>query len=160
MVLLQQVIDAAHMPVTAAGGIYDGRGYAAALAMRSSGLQARTRLILTEECDVRPLCKQSLLDIEPGGNLLLHIDLAYIHAVSNSMTSSLGELPPRESKSMSTSMTIRSSQTYREGNIDNALVIAWECAGAIKYILPAGDVIEMIAVGGERILKAIANRVW
>lgn len=47
--LLPMVIDAVKVPVVAAGGIGDGRGFLAALAMGAAGIQLGTRLICTEE---------------------------------------------------------------------------------------------------------------
>jgi len=50
MVLVPQVLDVAgDVPVLAAGGIADGRGLAAALAMGAQGVQVGTRLLATRE---------------------------------------------------------------------------------------------------------------
>ncbi|MCD6518816.1 MAG: nitronate monooxygenase, partial [Anaerolineae bacterium] len=50
MALVPQVVDAVKIPVIAAGGIGDGRGLAAALALGAAGVQMGTRFICTEEC--------------------------------------------------------------------------------------------------------------
>ena len=47
--LVPQVVKMVSIPVVAAGGIYDGRGYAAAFALGAKGVQLGTRLILTEQ---------------------------------------------------------------------------------------------------------------
>ncbi len=51
-VLLPQVLDAVRVPVVAAGGIYDGRGLAAALAYGAAGVAMGTRFLMTRESPV------------------------------------------------------------------------------------------------------------
>lgn len=50
--LLPQVLDAVDVPVAAAGGFYDGRGLAAALAFGADGIAMGTRFLLTAESPV------------------------------------------------------------------------------------------------------------
>ena len=63
MALLPQAIDAAHpVPVLAAGGIGDGRGLAAALAMGCAGVWVGTRFLATEEAGALPVNKRRIVD--------------------------------------------------------------------------------------------------
>ncbi len=61
MALVPQIVDAANMPVIAAGGITDGRGVAAALALGASGVLIGTRFIATRESGAPDFYKQALL---------------------------------------------------------------------------------------------------
>lgn len=49
MALVPQIVDAVEVPVVAAGGIADGRGVAAALALGADGVQVGTALLRTAE---------------------------------------------------------------------------------------------------------------
>jgi enoyl-[acyl-carrier protein] reductase II len=60
--LVPQVVDAVDLPVVAAGGIGDGRGFVAALALGACGVQLGTRLIATAESDAPERFKQRILD--------------------------------------------------------------------------------------------------
>ncbi|MDN4523574.1 NAD(P)H-dependent flavin oxidoreductase [Fictibacillus fluitans] len=51
MVLIPQVVDAVSIPVIASGGIGDGRGLMAALALGAEGIEMGTRFIATKECE-------------------------------------------------------------------------------------------------------------
>jgi nitronate monooxygenase len=51
-ILLPQVLDAVKVPVVAAGGFYDGRGLAAALAFGAAGIAMGTRFLMTKESPV------------------------------------------------------------------------------------------------------------
>jgi NAD(P)H-dependent flavin oxidoreductase YrpB (nitropropane dioxygenase family) len=62
MVLVPQVVAAvAPKPVLAAGGIADGRGLAAALALGASGVLLGTRFLATPEAPLHPNFKQAIL---------------------------------------------------------------------------------------------------
>jgi enoyl-[acyl-carrier protein] reductase II len=60
--LVPQVVDALNIPVVAAGGIADGRGFLAALALGACGIQLGTRLICSVESEAAPGFKQRVLD--------------------------------------------------------------------------------------------------
>lgn len=55
MALLPQVVDAVHIPVIASGGMMDGRGIAAALALGGAGVQMGTAFLVTRESGA-PVC--------------------------------------------------------------------------------------------------------
>ncbi|WP_415977125.1 NAD(P)H-dependent flavin oxidoreductase [Rhodococcus sp. 077-4] len=59
--LLPSVLDAVDIPVVAAGGFFDGRGLAAALAYGASGVAMGTRFLLTQESTVPDDVKQRYL---------------------------------------------------------------------------------------------------
>ncbi len=60
MALVPQVVDAVKVPVIAAGGIGDGRGIAAALALGAAGAQIGTAFLLTPEAKTVPLHRAAL----------------------------------------------------------------------------------------------------
>lgn len=59
--LVPQVVNAVNLPVLAAGGIGDGRGFVAALALGAQGIQMGTRFIATKECPVHEEYKKRIL---------------------------------------------------------------------------------------------------
>jgi nitronate monooxygenase len=62
MVLVPQVVDAVRVPVVAAGGIADGRGLAAALALGASGVLLGTRFAATRESTAAEYRKKAMLE--------------------------------------------------------------------------------------------------
>jgi enoyl-[acyl-carrier protein] reductase II len=61
MTLVPQVVDAVSpIPVVAAGGIYDGRGIAAALMLGAAGVNLGTRFIATQEAPASDVWKQAI----------------------------------------------------------------------------------------------------
>lgn len=60
--LVPQMVDAVRIPVIAAGGIMDGRGIAAALALGAQAVQMGTAFLATDESGIHPLYKERLLE--------------------------------------------------------------------------------------------------
>ncbi|MFH1009711.1 MAG: DUF561 domain-containing protein [bacterium] len=67
--LVPQVVDAVKIPVIAAGGIADGRGIAAALALGAEGVQIGTRFAATIESSAHPRYKQAVLEANSAGTV-------------------------------------------------------------------------------------------
>ena len=61
MVLVPQVRDATDLPVVAAGGIADGRGFAAAIMLGACGVQMGTRFLSAQECTIHPVYREKIL---------------------------------------------------------------------------------------------------
>lgn len=63
MVLIPRVVDSVSIPVIASGGIGDGRGVMAAMALGAEGVEMGTRFIATRECvHAHPAYKQAILE--------------------------------------------------------------------------------------------------
>ncbi|MDJ0394142.1 nitronate monooxygenase [Rhodococcus sp. G-MC3] len=68
--LLPSVLDAVDIPVIAAGGFFDGRGLAAALAYGASGVAMGTRFLLTQESSVPDAVKRRYLSSGLDGTVV------------------------------------------------------------------------------------------
>src|SRR4051812_29837176 len=68
--LLPSVLDAVDVPVIAAGGFFDGRGLAAALAYGASGIAMGTRFLLTQESTVPDEVKRLYLERDLNGTVV------------------------------------------------------------------------------------------
>ena len=61
MTLVPQVVDAVNIPVIAAGGIADGRGFAAAMMLGAEAVQMGTRFLVAKECVIHDNYKQKVI---------------------------------------------------------------------------------------------------
>jgi len=71
MVLVPRVARAVSIPVLAAGGIADGRGLAAALALGAEGVEMGTRFVATAECPAHPNYKQAIIQAAETDTLII-----------------------------------------------------------------------------------------
>lgn len=69
-ILLPQVVSSVDIPVIAAGGFYDGRGLAAALAYGAVGIGMGTRFLLTSDSPVPDAVKQRYLEADLNGTVV------------------------------------------------------------------------------------------
>jgi nitronate monooxygenase len=73
MALVPQVVDAVKIPVIAAGGIGDGRGIAAAIALGAAGVQMGTAFLLTPEARTTALHRAALKEANDNSTTLTNL---------------------------------------------------------------------------------------
>lgn len=73
MALVPRVVDAVEVPVVAAGGIADGRGLLAALALGASGVQLGTRFLVARESGAHRAYRQRLLEAVETDTVVTHV---------------------------------------------------------------------------------------
>ncbi len=72
MVLIPRVVDSVSIPVIASGGIGDGRGVMAAMALGAEGVEMGTRFIATRECvHAHPVYKQAVIEGKETDTLVI-----------------------------------------------------------------------------------------
>ncbi|WP_017379519.1 NAD(P)H-dependent flavin oxidoreductase [Paenisporosarcina sp. TG-14] len=94
MVLVPRVVDAVSIPVIASGGIGDGRGLMAALALGAEGIEMGTRFIATKECvHASRVYKQALLNSSETGTTVIKRSIgAPARVLVNSWTEKIHEI--------------------------------------------------------------------
>lgn len=71
MVRIPAAVDAVKIPVIAAGGIGDARGFVAALALGAEGVLMGTRFMCTRECTMHPNAKKLMIETPENGLVFL-----------------------------------------------------------------------------------------
>lgn len=140
MVLVPLVVDSVNIPVVAAGGIADSRGYRAVLALGAQGVQLGTRFIAAEESPAPDVWKQSIIACGDGGTTLLPLGKMKIRAIIN----------PKLKKQMEdTSIDLTQEYNFKDvpkawgsGDFDLFPASAGQVSALIKDIKPANEIIE------------------
>lgn len=146
MALLPQAIDAAHpVPVLAAGGIGDGRGVAAALAMGCVGVWVGTRFLATEEGGALAVNKQRILDSTDEDTRVSRAYTGKTLRASYNKFHDLWDASGLEPLPFPTQVLISSAllAAFIEANkTDYVGGLAGQISGLIKEIKPARQVLE------------------
>ena len=156
MALLPQVLDAVSVPVVAAGGIADGRGIAAALAMGCVGVWCGTVFIPTKEANLDDFRKQRILDASEEDTRVTRI---YSGKTMRNVTNELIEawedsgsraLPMGLQGLLVADVMESAKQAGREDLLMNA---AGQISGLLHEIRPAGEVLEGMVADAVEILN-------
>ena len=162
LTLVPMVVDAvAPVPVLAAGGIADGRGLAAALALGADGVLLGTRFLASEESPLHANFKQAILDSDGHDTLLSEIpDIAagivWPGAMSRSRRNRFiarwagREWALRQGRADAHAAL---QAARRNGDAEEAVLSMGQDAGLIHDILPAGEIVARIARQAEQILN-------
>ena len=151
--LVPQIVDAVHVPVIAAGGIADGRGLAAALALGAQGVQMGTRFICSSECIAHQNFKEYIVQARDRSTMVTGNSTGHpVRCLANKFTRRFAEMEkggksPEELDALGKgSMSIG----VIGGDIENGSLMAGQVAGLIKDIKPVKEIIDEIMAQAER----------
>ena len=166
--LVPQVVDAVgeRVPVVAAGGIVDGRGLAAALALGADGVWVGTRFIATPEAHTVNGYKEKLVELHEDGTT---VTKAYTgktcRVVENAYTREFAEsggvpepFPMQVLKSLQDGANHLGGDETSEGvDPDREFWPAGQGAGAIHDIVPAGELVHRFVHEAEAVLGKVSS---
>jgi NAD(P)H-dependent flavin oxidoreductase YrpB (nitropropane dioxygenase family) len=168
-VLIPLIVDAVTpTPVMAAGGIADGRGFAAALALGAEGILLGTRFLATKECGIDANYKQAILDSDGHDTVLTEIpDITASQVWPGAMSRvkrnkfverwSGREWLLRQNLSEAAA-SVRAAR--KNGDADEAPLFYGQDAGLIKDLPPAATIVEQLVADAEcRITEDLARMI-
>jgi enoyl-[acyl-carrier protein] reductase II len=165
MALIPQVVDAVSpIPVVAAGGIFDGRGIAAALVLGAAGVNLGTRFLASEEAPIPEEWKKAIIaaesedamkadvlnDISPlPGTVGYHTVLRSLHTAFLDEWSAKREEARRERDRLRNHIV----STHQAGRQHETLLTAGQTAGGITEILPVAEIMRRLIAEAEAALS-------
>ncbi len=157
MALVPQVVDALDIPVIAAGGIGDGRGVAAAFMLGADGVQVATRFLAAEECTVHQSYKEKIIKASDISTIVTGKTLGHpVRSLKTPFSNTFAKMEadpavtPEEILAFGTGAL---RKAVKEGD-PNGSYMAGECAGMVKRIEPAKDIVEDLIGGAEKLLAS------
>jgi enoyl-[acyl-carrier protein] reductase II len=168
MPLVPQIVDAvgAHIPVVAAGGIFDGRGLAAALALGADGVWIGTRFIATPEARAVTGYKDALVRTrEDGTTISRAFSGKTMRVVRNEYTTFFDEHPADLSPfPAQLGRSIEDGAFHLGGDEDTQGIDPdRECyptgqgVGAIQTLMPAASLVAQIVGQAEQVLAGLGR---
>lgn len=144
MALVPQISSAVNIPVIAAGGIADGRGFLAALSLGAEAVQIGTRFVCSTECIAHDNYKEKIIKAKDRDAIVTGRSTGYpVRVLKNKFTKDYLKLEeegiPFEELEKLGAGRLRSAVI--DGDMDNGSVMAGQVAGVISDVKSCKDII-------------------
>ena len=162
MVIVPMIVSAvAPVPVLAAGGIADGRGLVASLALGADGVLLGTRLLATPEAPIHENFKQAIVKSDGHDTMLTEIhDLAAGQVWPGAMArvqrnAVIERWAGREwaIRQSQAEIAAEIAKARRAGDVDNTTLLFGQDAGLIDAVRPVADIIEAMVSEADAIVR-------
>jgi NAD(P)H-dependent flavin oxidoreductase YrpB (nitropropane dioxygenase family) len=146
--LVPRVVDALKVPVIGGGGISDGRGFLALLALGAQGVIIGTATLVAEECPIHPRLKQSLIDATELDTMVIMRTIQNSHRVwINETAKKIAEMEKQQAGLQAIVEAAggdKARRMYEEGDLQAGVISCGQGVGLVKKIKPMKDIIEGI----------------
>ena len=162
IVLIPQVVDAVKIPVIASGGIGDGRGLLAAMALGAEGIEMGTRFIATRECvHASDTYKHALVSSTENDTVVIKRSLgAPARALANNWTNKILELESNQAgyEGLKELISGKANKRYiYDGNTEEGFAWAGQVTGLIKDIPSVNELMTRMITEAEGISRNWTN---
>lgn len=145
MTLVPQMVDAVDVPVIAAGGIADGRQFAAALSLGACGVQIGTSLLVSNECPIHENYKKAIIEAKDNGTIVTGRSVnAPVRILKNKMareyTRAEKNGATRDELEKYTLGSLR--KAVFDGNVDEGSLMSGQVCGQLNEIRPLELILE------------------
>ena len=161
MTLIPQIVDAVDLPIIAAGGIADGRGLIAAIALGAEAVQIGTRFVCSVECLAHDFYKDAIVKAKDRDAIVTGRSTGHpVRNLKNVLTRKMKELEQKGATKVEIEEygAGRLRSAALEGNILEGSVMAGQIAGMICDIKPVKKIIEDMMEEAEKIIDNFKGR--
>ena len=163
MPLVPQIVDALDIPVLAAGGIFDGRGAAAAFMLGACGVQVGTRFLMADECLVHDNYKDKLISASDVSTIVTGKSMGdAVRCLKTPFSKKFFKMEYDPSVSKEEVLRFGTGAMRKavfDGDGSMGSYLAGEVAGMIRRRETAAEIVEDIMGGAERLLASASKRV-
>jgi NAD(P)H-dependent flavin oxidoreductase YrpB (nitropropane dioxygenase family) len=159
LVLIPAAAARVKVPILASGGLADGRGLVAALALGADGISMGTRFCATVEAPIHEAVKRAIVANDERATNLIFRKLKNTARVGrNSVSDQVVAILERPDSTFADVAHLVRGVAGREllegGNLDGGLFWAGQCQGLITDIPSVGDLVSRIVAEAERIIES------
>ncbi len=162
-VLVPQTADAVSVPVVAAGGIADGRGAAAAIALGADGIEMGTIFMAAKDAPVHPNVKEAILKCGDMGTVVTGICTGEpCRQIKNKLSDELLQIEAENVRAVSGPKVMEISMSslrkaMAEGDMENGAVMAGQIVPLIKESKTVQEIIDGVLAEAREVLKRIST---
>ncbi|MEM8499338.1 MAG: nitronate monooxygenase [Pseudomonadota bacterium] len=156
LVLFPAATQALKIPVLASGGIADGRGLAAALALGCEGINMGTRFLVTKEAPIHEGIKQKVVEMDENQTRLIFRTFKNTARVyRNSVADQVAEIEAAGGDFAQVHGLVSGAnqeKAWSTGDIDAGMVTVGMCGGLIHDIPTCKELVDTIVSDAEQII--------
>lgn len=156
LVLFPAATQALKIPVVASGGIADGRGLVAALALGCEGINMGSRFLVTKEAPIHEAIKQKFVDMDENQTRLIFRSYRNTARVyRNSIADQVAEIEARGGEFAEVHSLVsggNQDKAWQTGDIDAGMVTVGMCGGLINDIPSCQQLVQTIVSDAEQII--------
>ena len=162
-VLVPQAVDLLDLPVVASGGIADGRGVAAGIAMGAEGFEMGTAFMAASETTVHPNVKKEVLAADDMSTVITgYCTDEPCRQIKNKLADEMIDIENNNTKEKAAELlrpVAESSlrKAMAEGDMVNGAVMAGQIVHLVKEEKPAAQIIDDAIAGAKEILSHMAE---
>ena len=166
LVLFPATTQALKIPVVASGGIADGRGLVAALALGCEGINMGSRFLVTQEAPIHDEIKQKFVHMDENQTRLIFRSYRNTARVyRNSIADQVAEIEARGGEFAEVHSLVsggNQDKAWQTGDIDAGMVTVGMCGGLINDIPSCQQLVQTIVSDAEqivtgRLVSVVAN---
>lgn len=159
--LVPRVVDAVSVPVIGGGGVADGRGFLAVLALGAQGVIMGTPFLVAEECPIHMNLKKALLDATELDTMIVMRSIQNSHRVwVNETARKVAELDASHAglqEIVQMASGNRARKMYQEGDLNAGVMACGQGVGLVRKIRPMKDIIEEIVHQADDLRNKLAG---
>ena len=162
LALIPQLADALTVPVCAAGGIADGRGFLAALALGAEGISVGTRFACTPESSSHPQYKSAVVAASDTATVLFAKAIAPVRAIRNPWVDRVRQAEAEGASRDELEQVYGRSHSRRgilEGDLEEGELEAGQSSGLISDVIPAAEVVRRFVAEYEESLARVRSAI-
>lgn len=162
LALIPQLVDAVEIPVVAAGGIADGRGFLAAMALGAEGISVGTRFAATLESSAHENYKRAVVEAGDAATILFAKPIGPVRAIRNPWVERVREAEARGATREELAAVYGQKHSrlgILEGDVVEGELEAGQSSGLIHDVIPAAEVVRRFVEEYQARLRQIPTRV-
>jgi NADH:quinone reductase (non-electrogenic) len=160
MVLIPRAAASLKIPLIAGGGIADGRGFLAALALGAAGVVIGTRFVATRECPAHQRIKEWFVTAKETDTMIIQRSIRNAARVIRNKAAETALSIEQRGAGLEELLEVISSRmgqaALREGDLEGAIIPCGEAVGLVVEIKSAREVMHEIVDDAAALLSKLS----
>jgi nitronate monooxygenase len=159
LILIPKAVESVKIPIIAGGGIADGRGFLAALALGAEGVLMGTRFVATQECPAHPRIKEAFVNATETDTAMIYRSIKNAARVLKTAAADKILSLEQQGAGLEELLAAMGGRTnpnaYREADVHGTIIGCGQCVGLIHKIKSVKEVIDDILQDAQSILQRL-----